>query len=206
MAPRRIARNCLHAATLALGAGCGSSEKPAGRADAPTGPPKAPAQHVVLVTIDTLRADAVGAYGAPGARTPTLDALARDGVRVERAWAAAPITLPSHATLLSGLDPPGHGSRHNGLALRADVPTLATVFAAAGFATGAFVSAFPLDRRFGLDRGFATYDSALPRGADGAPLNERPGADTVDRALAWLAAQPTGRVFLWVHLFEPRGE
>ncbi len=108
---------------------------------------------MLLVTIDTLRADHVGAYGATAARTPALDTLAREGARFDRAWAPAPITLPSHASLLSGRYPPGHGARHNGMAMQA-VPTLATTFKAAGFATAAFVSAFPLDKRFGLTRGF----------------------------------------------------
>ena len=166
-------------------------------------PAALPARHVLLITIDTLRADHVGAYGAPGARTPVLDGLARDGVRFERAWAPTPITLPSHASLLSGQYPPSHGARHNGIAIGAAVPTLATTLKEVGFATGAFVSAFPLDRRFGLARGFDVYDDELPRSEDGRPLNERPGAETVTRAIAWLSAHGDARVFLWVHLFEP---
>lgn len=161
------------------------------------------ARHVVLVTIDTLRADAVGAYGAKGTDTPTLDGIARDGVRFDRAWATAPITLPSHASLLTGRYPPGHGARHNGMAPGDALPTLATAFKAAGFDTAAFVSAFPLDRRFGLARGFDVYDDELPRSAEGQPLNERRGSETVDRAIAWLAERGEARVFLWVHLFEP---
>jgi arylsulfatase A-like enzyme/Flp pilus assembly protein TadD len=166
-------------------------------------PAPEPARHVVLITIDTLRADAVGAYGASTARTPTLDGLARDGALFERAWAPAPITLPSHASLLSGRYPPGHGARHNGMPVTASVPTLATALDAAGFDTAAFVSAYPLDRQFGLARGFDVYDDELPRTAEGQPINERPGAETVDRALAWLRARGDARVFLWVHLFEP---
>lgn len=162
-----------------------------------------PARHVLLITIDTLRADHLGAYGAPAARTPALDGLARDGTRFARAWAAAPITLPSHASLLTGRYPPAHGARHNGLAMDAAVPTLATTLKEAGFATAAYVSAFPLDHRFGLARGFDVYDDELPRAADGKPLNERRGAETVDRAIAWLGGVGDRRVFLWVHLFEP---
>ena len=104
------------------------------------------ADNLLLITIDTLRADAVGAYGAAAARTPALDTLAGRGVRFDRAFAPTPITLPSHASLLTGLYPPGHGARHNGMAMRGDVPTLAAVCEKAGFATAAFVSAFPLDR------------------------------------------------------------
>jgi cytochrome c-type biogenesis protein CcmH/NrfG len=162
-----------------------------------------PARHVVLITIDTLRADAVGAYGSGTARTPTLDALARDGARFDRAWATAPITLTSHASLLTGLYPPAHGARHNGIALKDGIATLATALKGAGFDTAAFVSAFPLDRRFGLARGFDVYDDELPRSSAGLPQNERAGAETVDRAIAWLRTRGNARLFLWVHLFEP---
>lgn len=160
------------------------------------------ARSVVLITIDTLRADRVGAYGLATARTPVLDALAREGARFARAYATAPITLPSHASLLTGRYPPGHGAHHNGVAMR-EVPTLASTLDTAGFATGAFVSAFPLDRRFGLARGFDVYDDGLGRDAVGQLRNERPGDETVTRAIAWLDAQRAERTFLWVHLFEP---
>ena len=181
--------------TSLLVAACGREPAPAA--------PAVPARSLLLVTIDTLRADRVGAYGLASARTPALDALAREGARFDRAYAPAPITLPSHASLLTGLYPPGHGSRDNGLRIRDTVPTLAARLRDAGFATAAFVSAFPLDRRFGLDRGFDVYDDRMPRAPDGAALNERPGRDTVRAALAWLEAHRTGRFFLWVHLFEP---
>lgn len=161
-------------------------------------------RHVLLVTIDTLRADRVGSYGYAAARTPAMDALALRGARFTRAYATAPITLTSHASLLTGRYPPGHASRHNGLAMRGDVPSIAVAFETAGFDTGAFVSAFPLDRRFGLTRGFDAYDDELPRGADGRRANERAGAATVDRAIAWMRARPSpARTFAWVHLFEP---
>jgi choline-sulfatase len=160
-------------------------------------------QHLILITIDTLRADRVGAYGYARARTPRIDALATKGVRFDAAFATAPITLPSHASLLTGVYPPGHGSRHNGMAVHENVPTLATILANAGFTTGAFVSAFPLDRRFGIDRGFSTYDDRLPRGNRGQALNERPGRIVVDEAQRWIEASRERRMFLWVHLFEP---
>src|SRR5215471_2384890 len=143
-------------------------------------------RNVVLMTIDTLRADHVGVYGYSAARTPTLDALARDGVRFERAFATAPITLASHASLLTGRYPPGHGARHNGIRVDSSTPSLGSVFARQGYATGAFVAAFPLDRRFGLNTGFDTYGDTMPRDADGHLLNERPGRIVVDEALAWL--------------------
>ncbi len=141
---------------------------------------------MLLITIDTLRADHVGAYGWARARTPTLDGIARNGALFEHAYAAAPITLPSHATLLTGRYPPGHGARDNGLRMSQTVPTLATELHARGFATAAFVAAFPLDHQFGLNRGFDVYGDRLPRGADGRPANERPAADVVNDAIAWL--------------------
>lgn len=190
---RRIATALFVCATVVAGA-CGSD------ADRPA---VTPIDHVLLITIDTLRADYVGAYGGTAARTPALDSLARDGVRAARAFATAPITLTSHASLLTGLYPPGHGARHNGIAIKDTVPTLATMFQSAGFATGAFVSAFPLDRRFGLARGFDRYDDELQRDANGQSADERSGDETVTRALAWLDAHGRGKWFLWVHLFEP---
>jgi arylsulfatase A-like enzyme/Flp pilus assembly protein TadD len=165
------------------------------------------ARNLLLITIDTLRADHVGAYGWARARTPTLDGLARNGALFEHAYAAAPITLTSHATLLTGRYPPGHGARDNGLPMSQTVPTLATELHAKGFATAGFVAAFPLDHQFGLNRGFDVYGDRLPRGADGRPANERPGADVVNDAIAWLnqsaIRNPQSAFFLWVHLFEP---
>ena len=167
----------------------------------------APLQYVVLITIDTLRTDAVGVYAtAPdrGAPTPNIDALALgNGVTFERAYATAPITLTSHASLMTGRYPPGHGARHNGMRMDLKTPTLAEAFARAGFVTGAFVGAFPLDRRFGLIKGFQTYGDSMPRDSRGRTANERPGRMVVDEALAWAAQHRTDRVFLWVHLFEP---
>jgi choline-sulfatase len=167
------------------------------------------ARNLVLITIDTLRADHVGAYGYARAHTPALDALARTGVRFDRAYAAAPITLPSHATLLTGRYPPGHGARDNGIAMQS-VPTLATVLKAKGLRTAAFVGAFPLDHQFGLSRGFDVYSDRLGRDASGRPANERPAAQVVDEAIAWLKSLPAAPAppalpafFLWIHLFDP---
>ncbi len=158
---------------------------------------------MVVITIDTLRADHVGAYGYAGARTPTLDRLARDGVRFDRAYATAPITLTSHASLMTGRYPPGHGARHNGMRLDLKTPTLAEAFAAHGYATAAFVAAFPLDRRFGLIKGFRTYGDVMPRDERGHVANERPGRLVVNEALGWLSAHRQDKFFLWIHLFEP---
>src|SRR5713226_3637207 len=115
--------------------------------------PTIAARNLLLITIDTLRADHVGVYGWTRARTAALDRLAREGIVFDRAFAAAPITLPSHATILTGRYPPGHGSRDNGLRVSPSVPTIATELHARGFRTAAFVAAFPLDHQFGLNRG-----------------------------------------------------
>lgn len=167
------------------------------------GPAPAAARNLILVTVDTLRADRVGAYGYAAARTPGFDALARSGALFTNAFAAAPITMTSHASLMTGLYPPGHGARHNGMRINASVRTLAESLRDAGFATAAFVSAFPLDRRFGLDRGFDVYGDAMPRDAQGRPLNERPARVVAGDAVAWLEQHRASRFFLWVHFFEP---
>lgn len=159
----------------------------------------------LLITLDTTRADRLGCYGHAEARTPTLDALASSGAQFRRAFATAPLTLPSHATLLTGLYPPEHGLRTNGKGrLHAEVPTLAQTLQQAGYRTGAFVGAFVLDSKFGLDRGFAVYDDDLSqsRRTDDPLHRERPGSAVVDRALAWL--QTDDAPFLcWVHLYDP---
>src|SRR4029453_17962013 len=145
-------------------------------------PPAAAARpNVLLVTIDTLRADRVGCYGHAAASTPTLDALAARGVRFATAVAHVPLTGPSHASLLTGLGPLGHGFRDNGgFTLAPAVKTAAEIFKDAGYRTAAFVSGFPLDRRFGFQRGFETYDDHLPRGNDPrrTPYVERRGDAT----------------------------
>jgi choline-sulfatase len=166
----------------------------------------------------------VGAYGYARSQASFVDAVARSGVAFEHAYAAAPITLPSHATLMTGRYPPGHGSRDNGMHVSKTVPTMATELKAHGFRTAAFVAAFPLDHQFGLDRGFDVYSDRLPRGPDGKPSNERPASQVVDEAIGWLRtggmgrtggtggnvpappalpAYPAARFFLWVHVFEP---
>jgi arylsulfatase A-like enzyme/cytochrome c-type biogenesis protein CcmH/NrfG len=181
---------------LVLCAGC--SRAPQQQAAAP-----AAARNLLLITIDTLRADRVGAYGYRSGRTPAIDALAARGVRFESAFSSAPITLTSHATIMTGRYPPGHGARHNGMRVEPGVPTLADTLRQDGFATAAFVAAFPLDRRFGLNKGFDTYSDRMPRGPHGRLSSERPGRTVVDEAIAWLNGHRAGRFFLWVHLFEP---
>ena len=166
IAVRRAPRPTAHGLPRVIIAGAIAAAACGGAGSRHASPTAAPAQSLVLITIDTLRADRLGAYGYAAAHTPSMDQVAREGVRFTRALTTAPITLPAHASLLSGRYPPGHGARHNGIAMTTSVPTLATVLQTAGFATAAFVSAFPLDRRFGLARGFDVYDDELPRGPD----------------------------------------
>jgi arylsulfatase A-like enzyme/Flp pilus assembly protein TadD len=171
---------------------------------APASPPK---PNVLLITLDTTRADHLGSYGDVSAATPNLDRLAAGGVRFEQALSSVPLTLPSHASLMTGRQPFSHGVRNNGyFSLAADVPTLAQSFAASGYDTAAFVSSFVLDRQFGLARGFSTYDDTLdhePSGGDVSLELERRGDRTVAAAAAWLAAHAVRPFFLWVHLYDP---
>jgi tetratricopeptide (TPR) repeat protein len=163
-----------------------------------------PGLDVLLVTVDTLRADAVGAFGNARASTPWVDRLADGGIRFTRAYAHNVVTLPSHSNILSGRYPFEHGVRDNaGFRFPPDVETLATRLKALGYRTGAFVSAFPLSSRFGLARGFDVYDDSFLTGQGLRHADEeRPGPATVEAARLWLAAG-TGPAFLWVHLYEP---
>ena len=164
--------------------------------------------NLLLVTLDTARADRLGCYGYTPARTPRLDRLAAEGIRFERAYATAPITLPSHASLFTGLYPFEHGVRNNGNFYLSDrYETLATTLKAQGYRTAAFVSAFILDRRYGLARGFDTYDDRM-EGAQPQVLAleaERRGDRTALALSRWLeagAAEPTP-FFAWLHLYDP---
>ncbi len=159
---------------------------------------------VVLVTVDTLRADRLGCYGGEDAHTPRMDTLAASGVRFVTAISPAPLTLPSHASLMTALDPPQHAVRHNSIhRLPKDVPTLAESMRDAGFATAAFIGALVLDRSFGLARGFDVYDDAIGSASSStAGYPERSADVVVDAALHWLESAPP-RFFLWVHLYDP---
>jgi arylsulfatase A-like enzyme/Flp pilus assembly protein TadD len=161
-------------------------------------------QNVLLVTIDTLRADALSCYGGR-AQTPNLDALAAHGARFTFAHAQTVLTLPSHASILTGLYPYDHGIRDNsGYRLRAGEPTVATRLQPLGFATGAFVGAFPLNQRFGLNAGFQVYDDKV--GEVGPSMDfalpARRADAVVASALGWIDRQP-GKWFTWVHVFDP---
>lgn len=165
-----------------------------------------PGLSVLLITVDTLRADAVGVYGKANALTPWMDRLATAGLRFDDAHAHNVVTLPSHANILSGRYPLDHGLRDNsGFRFPAATETLATLLKARGYATGAFVSAFPLDSRFGLGRGFDVYeDSFVDAEARPAFLEqERRGTETVALARRWLETQADRPLFCWVHIYEP---
>jgi arylsulfatase A-like enzyme/Flp pilus assembly protein TadD len=163
-----------------------------------------PDRNVLLVTIDTLRADALGSYGGNGL-TPNLDRLAADGARFDFAHAHAVVTLPSHASILTGRYPYEHGVRDNtGYRLPATQSTAATRLKTQGFATGAFIGGFPLDRRFGLAVGFDVYDDhlRLTGSAVDATERERRADAVVASALDWIGRQ-SGKWFAWVHVYDP---
>jgi arylsulfatase A-like enzyme/Tfp pilus assembly protein PilF len=174
---------------------------------------RVPARNVLLVTIDTLRADAVGAYGNRTVATPWMDRLAAAGVRFDQAHASTVVTLPSHANILSGVYPFRHGVRENaGFRFPANAETIATLLRARGYRTGAFVSAFPLDARFGLTRGFDVYDDRFAKGEANVAFRvpERPATATIAAALAWIGQRDAAASsaaprpwFAWVHLYEP---
>jgi choline-sulfatase len=153
---------------------------------------------ILLVTLDTTRADALQPEST-AVETPALAALAARGLRFSQAYSTAPMTLPAHASMLTGLYPAAHGIHENDRRLAAEHPVLAGRLQEAGYATAAFVSGFPLDRQFGLARGFDHYDDELD-----AAKNERRADATTDRALAHLATADAGRpLFLWVHYYDP---
>ncbi len=167
--------------------------------------------NVLLITIDTLRLDRVGAFGGTRNLTPTLDRLAGSGLRLTRAYASAPLTLPSHTSILTAVSPPIHGVRANGLfRLGPQWPTLATALKDAGYRTGAFVGAFVLDARFGLTRGFDVYDDKYGERHEGDLTEgaERPAEQVIAPALAWIREGAAGSSsprpwFAWVHLYDP---
>lgn len=193
-----LRRGAVRLVSLAAALACGAC----GSARTPEGP-----HNVLLVTLDTTRADALGAWGEAVADTPRLDALAAEGVRFARAATSAPLTLPAHTSLMTGRYPFEHGVRDNaGYYLADGETTLAEALAERGYATFAVVGAFVLHGSWGLDQGFAGYDDRidLPDRASGAVLRaQRDGAEVVERALAMLDAEPRRPFFAWVHFYDP---
>jgi choline-sulfatase len=173
--------------------------------------PTAPSpRHVVVVTIDTLRADRLGCYGARDVATPNIDRLAREGAMAIEATVPAPITRPSHVSIFTGLDPAQHGIRDNiSRALAPDVPTLAEAFKAAGFETAGFVSSIVLSAQSGLGRGFDEFSDRFDLGSDAndearfLDILEKRGDVAVAGAIAWLERHAQARTFVWVHLYDP---
>src|SRR5450759_4299517 len=162
---------------------------------------------VILITIDTLRADHVGCYGAQGVKTPTLDGLCDDGVVFERAISQVPLTWPSHAVILTGTYPFQNGVQDfTGQPLAQQFRTVAQAFQQTGYATGAVVSAFVLDRSWGLARGFDFYDDAFSAETfekKDIGLVDRRAGESVAHAIAWLKKTPRRPFFLWLHLYDP---
>lgn len=194
MTARRFVGSLVALAACAWLAACSRGDKNVGSSDRP--------RTVLLVTLDTFRTDRIGVYGGKEPVTPNLDALAARGVRFERCLSVAPITLPAHASMLSGVDPIQHGLRVNDLGeFPKGLPLLQVAMKSAGYATGAFVSAAVLDRRYGLARGFDRYDDR--RGEEfELGRNQRRGRTTVNAALAYLKELADRPAFLWVHLFD----
>ena len=196
---RATARGVLLLATCA--AACGGP-KPA------TWNREPPLRHIVLVTIDTLRADRLGCYGNRDVATPNIDRLAREGALMSEATSHVPLTLPSHATIFTGLYPAQHNIRDNvSSPLGADVPTLAEQFERAGFETAGFVSSVVLSSQSGLARGFRTYSQkfADEEENDARFLNtiQRRGDVATGEAVDWIKGHAANRIFVWLHLYDP---
>jgi arylsulfatase A-like enzyme/predicted Zn-dependent protease len=163
--------------------------------------------NVILVTLDTTRADRLGCYGFRNIETPTIDLFASRGVRFERCYAQTPLTLPSHTTLMTGTLPPFHGVRDNGgFVVPSPLVTMAELFKEKGYATGAFVAAYVLDSKWGLDQGFDTYFdkfdlTKFKRISLGTV--QRPANEVMAEALPWLEKNKGGKFFAWIHLYDP---
>lgn len=165
--------------------------------------------NVILVTLDTTRADHVGCYGYEAASTPALDDMAANGVLFENAYTPIPLTLPSHASMLTGLYPPEHGLHANGMGrLASEIPVLAEILKQRHYLTGAFLSAFVLNSKFGLNRGFQTYDDdlSMTTQADSFVSRRRDGRSVMDAALSWLQERKSQPFFCWVHLYDAHAE
>jgi arylsulfatase A-like enzyme/Flp pilus assembly protein TadD len=203
LALRSLLARGLFCAGILAPLGCGDQPSPTD----PVAPSTQRAERTVLVTIDTLRDDRVGSTSHGQPVTPRLDALAARGARFRNAIAPVPITLPSHTTIMTGLQPTRHGVRANStFALAPEIPTLASRARAAGIPTGAFVGAVVLGSAHGLDQGFDIYDdrmgSRVALGRSGG-YPERQANEVVDAALGWLTVEQPERFFLWVHVYDP---
>ena len=161
---------------------------------------------IILVTIDTLRADSVGFAGNSRVKTPFLDRLASEGIVFSNAHAHNVVTLPSHTNIITGLYPYQHGVRENaGFKLDPKHETVATMLKRAGYTTGAFVGALPLDSRYGLNQGFDVYDDNYGKGASSLDfvVQERPAREVLEAATTWWRNNDGKKRFLWIHLYDP---
>jgi len=160
--------------------------------------------NLLLVTLDTLRADHLGAYGYDGVETPAIDRLAAEGVRFERVTTTVPVTLPAHASIMTGQNPFAHGVRNNAsFFLRDEATTLAESLRAAGYATGGFIGAVVLDAQFGIGQGFDVYPGLdAEQGTEADLGGERRGGAVVDQAIDWMQVQ-SEPFFAWVHMYDP---
>ncbi len=163
--------------------------------------------NVILITLDTTRADHIGCYGSPGAKTPRLDALAGKGILFEQAATSSPLTLPAHCSILTGMYPTYHNVRINGnTALSEEQTTIAEILSAKGYECGAFIGAFVLDGRWGLKQGFEHYDDQFDlkkyKHVDLGAI-QRPGNQVMDAALSWLEGRKGKSFFAWIHLYDP---
>jgi arylsulfatase A-like enzyme len=177
----------------------------AGRGPGKSGVKRDGRLNILLVTLDTTRADRLGCYGYVGGKTPNLDALARGGVLFQNVYAQVPLTLPSHSSIMTGTTPLVHGVHNNGsYVLSPDRTTLAEMLKARGFRTAAFVASFSLDSRFGLDQGFDVYDDSFEAGLPFKSANSERRADTMAALFtAWLDGRGEEPFFAWVHFFDP---
>ncbi len=163
--------------------------------------------NIVVITLDTMRADHIGAYGSTLVKTPAIDRLAGEGTRFAQAMSSAPLTLPAHSSMFTGRFPPEHGVRDNGgFFLAPEQTTMAEILKAQGFATGGFIAAFVLDGKWGIDQGFDEYfddfDISERRGRSLGNI-QRPGNEVVDKALPWIDSVKDRRFFAWIHLYDP---
>jgi len=164
-------------------------------------------QNILLISIDTCRADFLSCYGYPAKTTPNIDALSRDGVLFENVVTPVPLTLPAHCSMLTGTIPPYHKVLSNTFfKLADDKITLAEILQENGFKTGAFTSSVVVDSKFGLAQGFEIYDDELDAGQSTAGFDERIGSTTTDRALKWLEDNQDKKTFAFIHYYDPHFE
>jgi arylsulfatase A-like enzyme/Tfp pilus assembly protein PilF len=163
--------------------------------------------NVIVITLDTTRADHLGCYGCRDVETPTIDGFAARGVRFEHCYAQTPLTLPSHTTLFTGTLPLFHGIRDNGgFFVPEKLKTMAELFKDKGYETGAFIAAYVLDSKWGLNQGFDTYYDKFDMGKFkriSLGTVQRPGNEVLDQALPWLEERKDKRFFTWLHLYDP---